>query len=93
MRLAFIEPQLGASYADQLAVARRAEECGFDGFFRSDHYLTMGSRPTARANGRLGDARRARGARPRGSGSARSSRRPRSAIPGRWRSRSRRWMR
>lgn len=46
MRLCvFIEPQLGASYADQLAVARRAEECGFDGFFRSDHYLTMGSRP------------------------------------------------
>ena len=28
----FIEPQLGASYEDQLAVARRAEECGFDGF-------------------------------------------------------------
>jgi F420-dependent oxidoreductase-like protein len=45
MRLCvFIEPQLGASYADQLAVAQRAEECGFDGFFRSDHYLTMGSR-------------------------------------------------
>jgi F420-dependent oxidoreductase-like protein len=45
MRLCvFVEPQLGASYADQLAVARRAEECGFDGFFRSDHFLTMGSR-------------------------------------------------
>ena len=43
MRLCvFVEPQLGASYADQLAVAQRAEECGFDGFFRSDHYLTMG---------------------------------------------------
>jgi F420-dependent oxidoreductase-like protein len=43
MRLcAFIEPQLGASYEDQLAVARRAEDCGFDGFFRSDHFLTMG---------------------------------------------------
>jgi len=39
----FIEPQLGASYEDQLAVARRAEECGFDGFFRSDHFLTMGA--------------------------------------------------
>jgi F420-dependent oxidoreductase-like protein len=44
MRLCvFIEPQLGASYEDQLAVARRAEECGFDAFFRSDHFLTMGS--------------------------------------------------
>jgi alkanesulfonate monooxygenase SsuD/methylene tetrahydromethanopterin reductase-like flavin-dependent oxidoreductase (luciferase family) len=43
MRLCvFIEPQLGASYEDQLAIARRAEECGFDGFFRSDHFLTMG---------------------------------------------------
>jgi len=42
MRLCiFIEPQFGASYDDQLRVARRAEECGFDGFFRSDHYLTM----------------------------------------------------
>ncbi len=35
----FTEPQEGASYDDQLAVARRAEECGFDAFFRSDHYL------------------------------------------------------
>jgi F420-dependent oxidoreductase-like protein len=44
MRLCvFVEPQLGASYEDQLRMARRAEECGFDGFFRSDHYLTMGS--------------------------------------------------
>jgi F420-dependent oxidoreductase-like protein len=42
MRLCiFIEPQLGATYDDQLAIARRTEECGFDGFFRSDHYLTM----------------------------------------------------
>ena len=45
MRLTvFIEPQQGASYDDQLRVARRAEQCGFDGFFRSDHYLVMGSR-------------------------------------------------
>ncbi|GAA0916366.1 LLM class F420-dependent oxidoreductase [Virgisporangium ochraceum] len=43
MRLCvFIEPQMGATYEDQLAVARRAEECGFDAFFRSDHFLTMG---------------------------------------------------
>jgi alkanesulfonate monooxygenase SsuD/methylene tetrahydromethanopterin reductase-like flavin-dependent oxidoreductase (luciferase family) len=26
-----------------LAIARTAEECGFDAFFRSDHYLKMGS--------------------------------------------------
>lgn len=44
MRLCvFTEPQQGASYGDQLGMARRAEECGFDGFFRSDHYLVMGS--------------------------------------------------
>lgn len=43
MRLTvFTEPQMGASYDDQLRVARHAEACGFDGFFRSDHYLTMG---------------------------------------------------
>jgi F420-dependent oxidoreductase-like protein len=42
MRLTvFIEPQMGASYDDQLRVARQAEECGYDAFFRSDHYLTM----------------------------------------------------
>ena len=39
----FTEPQQGASYDDLLAVARTAEECGFDAFFRSDHYLKMGS--------------------------------------------------
>jgi F420-dependent oxidoreductase-like protein len=43
MRLVvFIEPQDGASYADQLRVALRAEDLGFDGFFRSDHFLAMG---------------------------------------------------
>ncbi len=42
MRLVvFTEPQLGASYEDQLRVARHAEELGFDGFFRSDHYLNF----------------------------------------------------
>jgi F420-dependent oxidoreductase-like protein len=39
----FIEPQNGASYDDQLALARTAEALGFDGFFRSDHYLGMGA--------------------------------------------------
>lgn len=37
----FVEPQEGASYADQLAVARAAEELGYSAFFRSDHYLAM----------------------------------------------------
>src|SRR3989442_15162627 len=42
MRLVvFTEPQFGAAYTDLLRVARHAEELGFDGFFRSDHYLTM----------------------------------------------------
>ena len=33
---------MGATYDDLLDVARRTEENGFDAFFRSDHYLTMG---------------------------------------------------
>jgi F420-dependent oxidoreductase-like protein len=40
----FTEPQLGASYDDQLRVALAAEDLGFDAFFRSDHFLSMGSR-------------------------------------------------
>jgi F420-dependent oxidoreductase-like protein len=39
----FTEPQQGASYDDLLAVALTAEKAGFDAFFRSDHYLKMGS--------------------------------------------------
>jgi F420-dependent oxidoreductase-like protein len=35
----FTEPQEGASYEQLLAVARTAEELGFDAFFRSDHYI------------------------------------------------------
>ncbi len=38
----FTEPQQGATYDELLAVARCAEEAGFDAFFRSDHYLVMG---------------------------------------------------
>jgi F420-dependent oxidoreductase-like protein len=38
----FVEPQQGASYRQQLAVAQLAERLGFDAFFRSDHYLRMG---------------------------------------------------
>jgi F420-dependent oxidoreductase-like protein len=37
----FVEPQQGASYTDQLAVAQTAEQLGFTAFFRSDHYLAM----------------------------------------------------
>jgi F420-dependent oxidoreductase-like protein len=38
----FTEPQLGASHADLLAVARATRDGGFSAFFRSDHLLTMG---------------------------------------------------
>jgi F420-dependent oxidoreductase-like protein len=37
----FIEPQQGASYDQQLRLARATEEAGYDAFFRSDHYLAM----------------------------------------------------
>jgi F420-dependent oxidoreductase-like protein len=39
----FTEPQQGASYDTLLAVARLAEELGFDAFFRSDHYINFGA--------------------------------------------------
>lgn len=39
----FVEPQQGATYDDQLAVAQTAERLGFGAFFRSDHYQSMGS--------------------------------------------------
>jgi F420-dependent oxidoreductase-like protein len=35
------EPQQGASYETQLALAQAAESLGFDGYFRSDHFLAM----------------------------------------------------
>lgn len=35
----FTEPQLGATFDQQVAIAQRAEALGFDGFFRSDHFL------------------------------------------------------
>ena len=38
----FTEPQQGATYDDLLRVAQAAESLGYDAFFRSDHYLTMG---------------------------------------------------
>jgi F420-dependent oxidoreductase-like protein len=38
----FTEPQQGASYDDLVGVAQIAESLGFNAFFRSDHFLTMG---------------------------------------------------
>ena len=53
MRFALMhEPQQGASYADQLALARRAEAAGFEAIFRSDHYESFpgpADRPTTDA--------------------------------------------
>jgi F420-dependent oxidoreductase-like protein len=39
----FCEPQQGATYDEILALALVAEEGGFGAFFRSDHYLKMGT--------------------------------------------------
>jgi F420-dependent oxidoreductase-like protein len=41
----FTEPLQGADYATLRRVALAAEELDFDAFFRSDHYLKMGSDP------------------------------------------------
>jgi F420-dependent oxidoreductase-like protein len=37
----FTEPQLGASYDQQLRLARATEAAGYDAWFRSDHLLTF----------------------------------------------------
>ncbi len=39
----FTEPQQGATYDTLLSVAKATEDLGFDAFFRSDHYMKMGS--------------------------------------------------
>ncbi len=53
MRFALMtEPQQGMSYEDQVAIARRAEEAGFESFLRSDHYQSFpgpAGRPTTDA--------------------------------------------
>lgn len=42
MRFALmLEPQQGMSYADQLEAAKHAEDNGFDGFFRADHFASF----------------------------------------------------
>ncbi len=38
----FTEPQQGADFATLLRLAKATEDLGFDGFFRSDHYMKMG---------------------------------------------------
>lgn len=35
------EPQQGLSYTEILAIARAAEDAGFEGFFRSDHFTSF----------------------------------------------------
>ncbi len=53
MRFALMtEPQMGLSYADQLAAALHAEQAGFQTFLRSDHYESFpggSDRPTTDA--------------------------------------------
>lgn len=39
----FTEPQQGATYDDLVRVAKESERLGFGAFFRSDHYVKMGS--------------------------------------------------
>ena len=38
----FVEPQQGATFDDQLAVAQASERLGFGAFFRSDHVVVIG---------------------------------------------------
>ena len=44
----FVEPQQGATYEEQARFAVAGEAAGLDGFFRSDHFLSMGQ--SARAS-------------------------------------------
>ena len=39
----FTEPQQGATYDQLLRIAQASEQLGFGAFFRSDHYLGMGT--------------------------------------------------
>jgi F420-dependent oxidoreductase-like protein len=42
-----LEPRYGATYDQLVAMARTAEEAGFDAFFRSDHYLGIDADDTS----------------------------------------------
>ena len=79
-----------ASYDQQLRMAQAAEVAGFDAFFRSDHFLTMGGDGLPRPQRRLGYyAGVGSHGRPIGSGSGHSSPAPpsgsRVCSPSRWR--------
>jgi F420-dependent oxidoreductase-like protein len=50
----FVEPQQGATYGQQLAMAQLAEQLGFDAFFRSDHLMVIGGSPTQDPTGAPG---------------------------------------
>jgi F420-dependent oxidoreductase-like protein len=39
----FTEPHRGATYDDQLRLVRAAEDAGYEGFLRADHYQSMGA--------------------------------------------------
>jgi F420-dependent oxidoreductase-like protein len=39
----FTEPHRGATYDDQLRLARATEDAGFEGYLRADHYQSMGA--------------------------------------------------
>ncbi|MFI5492593.1 LLM class F420-dependent oxidoreductase [Actinoplanes sp. NPDC051859] len=41
----FVEPHRGATYDTQLRFVRHAEDAGYEGFFRADHYQAMGADP------------------------------------------------
>jgi alkanesulfonate monooxygenase len=56
----FIEPQQGASYDQQLRLARATEEAGYDAFFRSRPLPGDERGRPARTDRRLGHAGRAR---------------------------------
>lgn len=50
----FVEPQQGATYGQQLAMAKLSEQLGFDAFFRSDHLLAIAGAPTQDPSGAPG---------------------------------------
>jgi F420-dependent oxidoreductase-like protein len=41
----FTEPHRGVDYEEQLRFAQGVEACGFEGFFRADHFQAMGTDP------------------------------------------------
>ena len=56
-----IEGQEGVTWDQWVTLARACETFGYEGLFRSDHYLSFSHPQRARGARRVGDARRARG--------------------------------